>query len=64
MTKPKKVKDAEPEGRTGVPEKAEVTSVTVSWRGNERTYSKEIHGENFQKLAKQFADQYPDAVIS
>ncbi len=39
-------------------------AVTVKWLGNERTYSREIHGEDFQKLAKQFADQHPDAVIA
>lgn len=39
------------------------TSATVKWLGNERTYSKDIHGEKFADLAKQFADQYPGAVI-
>ena len=29
----------------------------VSWKGRTREYSKELHGKDFRKLAKQFADQ-------
>ncbi len=29
---------------------------TVTWRGNTREYSLEIHGEKFRKLAAQFAE--------
>lgn len=32
-----------------------VVAVTVEWRGNVREYSKEIHGEKFMDLAKEFA---------
>lgn len=39
-------------------------SVTVTWNGGSREYSKEIHGADFEKLAKQFADQYPEAVLA
>lgn len=30
-------------------------SVTVTWKGNSRTYSKEIHGDDFKTLAKEFS---------
>lgn len=33
-------------------------SVTVSWNGGERTYSEEIHGKDFKKLAKGFAIKF------
>jgi len=32
-------------------------SVTVSWRGNTRVYSKEVHGKDFKALAKEFAEK-------
>lgn len=35
--------------------KADTSSVTVSWLGNMREYSKEIHGDNFMALAEEFA---------
>jgi len=28
---------------------------TVSWRGNTREYSKELHGSDYRELAKEFA---------
>lgn len=38
--------------------KADKTSATVVWRGNRtRTYTKELHGENFAALAKEFAEK-------
>ena len=30
---------------------------TVSWRGNTRVYSLEVHGESFQELAEEFASK-------
>jgi hypothetical protein len=33
------------------------TSVTVVFPGGERTYSKDEHGADFKKLAKEFADK-------
>lgn len=30
-------------------------SVNVTWRGNSRTYSKDLHGKEFRALAKEFA---------
>jgi hypothetical protein len=39
-------------------------SVTVTWGNGSRTYSKEIHGDDFEDLAKQMADQHSDAVIA
>lgn len=63
MTKPKSVPKAEPvEAPVVIPE-VKATQATVTWRGNSRTYSKDIHGGLFAELAKKFADQYPDAVI-
>lgn len=35
--------------------KANKTSITVSHQGGERVFSKEIHGEDFEKNAKEFA---------
>jgi hypothetical protein len=34
------------------------TSVVVSYRGNTRIYSKEIHGADFKKLAQDFAEKF------
>lgn len=39
-------------------EREERTEVTVTWNGGSRVYSKEIHGADFEKLAKQFADKF------
>ena len=39
-------------------------SVTVTWGNGSRTYSREIHGDDFEDLAKQMADQHSDAVIA
>ena len=30
-------------------------SATVVWQGGERTYSREVHGDNFADLAAEFA---------
>lgn len=32
-------------------------SVTVTWRGGERVYSKELHGADYKKLAAEFAEK-------
>lgn len=39
------------------------TSVIVTWGQGTREYSKAIHGPDFMKLAKQFAEKF-DGVIS
>lgn len=31
--------------------------VTVVWNGGSRVYSAKVHGEDFAKLAKEFADK-------
>lgn len=61
----KAAKEAEKEAAKALKdaEKAGKDSVTVTWRGNSRVYSKEIHGDDFLALAKQFAGKYPDAKI-
>lgn len=38
-------------------EKEEKSSVTVTWRGQSRVYSREVHGADFKKLAKEFAEK-------
>ena len=38
--------------------KVAVTSVTVSWKGKSRVYSKAIHGDDFLALAEQFAKKF------
>lgn len=48
---------AEKEAEKAV-EKADKTSVVVEWRGNTRTYSKEIHGDDFLELAESFAKKF------
>jgi hypothetical protein len=37
--------------------KAVKSEVTVVYRGGTRTYSKEVHGENFAELAQEFAEK-------
>lgn len=32
-------------------------SVIVSWKGQSRVYSREIHGKDFKALAKEFAEK-------
>jgi hypothetical protein len=39
-------------------EKSEKKEVTVSWRGMTRVYSEEVHGKDFEKLAKEFAEKF------
>lgn len=43
--------------------KASRSSATVTWRGGVRTYTREVHGEDFAELAKEFAEK-KDGVIA
>ena len=45
-------------------EKLEISGdvATVSWRGMTREFSKEVHGEDFVKLAQQFAEKFDGAI--
>jgi hypothetical protein len=51
---------------TSAPKSKKVSkdSVTVKWGNGERTYSREIHGDDFEDRAKELAAQYPDATIA
>ncbi len=58
-----------PEGATNeapkeevLPKKGKKTSVVVSWRGNTREFSLDIHGEDFETLAQQFADKFDGTI--
>ena len=42
--------------------KAAKGSVVVSWGGGERTFSREVHGEDFADLAQQFVDKHGGTV--
>lgn len=44
-------------------EKSSKTEVTVTWRGNSRVFSKEIHGDDFKKVAKQFAEKFEGTIV-
>ena len=35
--------------------KSDKNSATVEWLGQSRTYTREMHGDNFMALAKEFA---------
>lgn len=37
--------------------------VTVTWNGNSRVYSKELHGADFKKLAEEFAGKVGGEVV-
>ena len=39
-------------------EESSKTEATVVYAGGTRTYTKEIHGKDFEKLAKQFAGKF------
>jgi hypothetical protein len=43
--------------------KAAKSSVSVTWSGGARTYSREIHGDNFNELAKEFAKKHNGQVV-
>jgi len=38
-------------------------SVTVTWRGGTRTYSKAVHGKEFRALAKEFCAKHDATVV-
>lgn len=38
--------------------KANATEATVVWKQGERTFTKEVHGEDFADLAAQFAAKF------
>jgi hypothetical protein len=44
--------------------KAKVTSVTVRWRGQERTFSQADHGDDFEALAKEFATKFDGTIVA
>ena len=37
--------------------------LTVTWNGNSRVYSKELHGADFKKLAEEFAVKVGGEVV-
>ncbi len=37
--------------------KADRNSATVTWNGGVRTYTRELHGDNFAELAEEFAEK-------
>ncbi len=37
--------------------KKDKNSATVTWQGQSRTYTREIHGDNFSELAEEFAEK-------
>lgn len=43
--------------------KAAEDTAVVSWRGNTREYSREVHGDNFYELAEQFAAKVEGEVV-
>jgi hypothetical protein len=52
---PEAVTDTKPEE---VEEEPHGASVTVTWNGGSRMYSKEVHGKDFKALAKEFAEKH------
>lgn len=43
--------------------KSKKTSVTVQFYGGTREYSKEVHGADFENLAKEFAKKFNGTII-
>ena len=43
--------------------KANKNEATVKFRGTERTYTKELHGDDFAKLAKEFSDKKGGEIV-
>lgn len=52
----KAAKDAEKAAAQATKDSA--TSVSVAWNGGTREFSKEVHGDDFLDLAKQFAAKF------
>lgn len=50
----------EPEAKVS---KKNADSVTVSWRGGTRTYTRELHGDAFADLAEEFAEKKGGKVV-
>lgn len=48
---------------TAAEEKPSKDSVTVSWRGKTRVFSKDVHGKDFVKFAEQFAKKHGGEVL-
>lgn len=61
MAKAKTTEEVEVTDKEAVPvastTKENKTSVTVTWHGQSRVYSKAVHGENFLDLANEFAEK-------
>lgn len=38
-------------------------SATVTWRGQSRVYSRDLHGKEFKALAKEFAEKKGGTVV-
>ncbi len=44
--------------------KAGKDSATVSWSGGTRTYTRDIHGDDFLELAKEFAGKKGGTIVA
>lgn len=42
---------------------AKADIVSVQWNGGVREFSKEVHGDDFESLAKQFADKHKGTIV-
>ena len=58
--------DEDEEDATGAkaPAKGKRDSVTVTWNGGERVYSRDLHGDDFEALAQALADQFSEATVA
>lgn len=54
--------DTVAEGVKNEATKTKRNEVTVSYRGLTRVYSREIHGDDFEKLAQSFAQKFDGTV--
>jgi hypothetical protein len=43
--------------------KAARASVTVTWRGGSREYTRALHGEDFEALAAEFAEKKKGTIV-
>lgn len=55
MAKTKKVVEVDAETVVATKATRDTGSVVVSWRGNTREYTRDIHGEGYRALAESFA---------
>ncbi len=44
--------------------KKDSDSVTVTWNGGTRTYSKEVHGDDYEDLADEFVEKHNGTIVS